>query len=295
MMSWMKKATLVTLAGLLTGSCAMYRLEELRHTTPAGTRFQNELSKLYMDFATQEEKDYDWGSSMYFAGKGLRLAYGKDVGPEELADWNLPADKLADMEAARASLMGVLTPAIMNGSPSRAADAQFFFDCWVEQQEENWQDDDIAYCRDGLAKTLDELHGISVQDEPAMKPAKKTRKQVAAKQASDTPVTAKQAVAAKAAAAKDSGDNISYAVFFESGSAQLSDTGKNVVDEVLKSLKDSKDVAVVLHAGSDKLSDERSNALMKILVDAGVPEGAVSTAGDKAPRAAKRVDIYLNE
>ena len=57
----------------------MYELGRiLRNTTPSGSPFQQELARLYMDFASQDEKGYDWFNSWYFADKGLRAAYGKD-------------------------------------------------------------------------------------------------------------------------------------------------------------------------------------------------------------------------
>src|SRR5580658_2925105 len=82
----------MTIAALLavfaTSGCEMYSLEKLRHTTPSGSPFQTELSKLYMDFAAQEEKEYDWYNSWHFADKGLQAAYGKDVMPEDLKNWD---------------------------------------------------------------------------------------------------------------------------------------------------------------------------------------------------------------
>ncbi|MBY0406378.1 MAG: hypothetical protein K2Q01_01705, partial [Rickettsiales bacterium] len=140
------KTTLITrvlLLGLSTtmlSGCMMYRLEELRNTTPAGTPFQTELSHMYMEFAAKEEKDYDWQDSWYFADKGLMLAYGKDVGPEELSGWIIDdAGAAMELEKARIRVMDVLTPEFKERSPSKAAAVQFYFDCWVEQQEEGWQ------------------------------------------------------------------------------------------------------------------------------------------------------------
>ncbi len=160
-MSCMTKMTLAACAVLLLSGCAMYRLEELRHTTPQGTPFQDALARLYMDFATQEEKTYAWADSWYFADKGLTSAYGHDVAPEELADWDIPKDKLPELERARAQLMAVLTPENEKAKPDVAAKAQFYFDCWVKEQEANWQGDNIAYCRDGLHEALAHLHGSS--------------------------------------------------------------------------------------------------------------------------------------
>ncbi len=149
--------------GLLLGSaltlsaCNMYKLEELRHTTPQGSPFQSQLSKLYMDYAEAAEKHFDWDNSWHFADKGLMAAYGKDVPPEDPNDWNLPADARPQIERAHAELMAVLTPDVMQVAPARAAEAQFYFDCWVKEQEQNWRDDEIANCRDNLDKALNDL------------------------------------------------------------------------------------------------------------------------------------------
>src|SRR5271170_4889311 len=98
---WIKTIAAATVMASLTIGCAMYTLEELRHTTPSGSPFQQALAKLYMDFASQDEKGYDWFNSWYFADKGLRAAYGKDVTPEEIKDWNIPAPVIPYMEKGR--------------------------------------------------------------------------------------------------------------------------------------------------------------------------------------------------
>src|SRR5580658_3831543 len=105
-----KKILAVAAIASLTSGCAMYTLEELRHTTPTGTPFQKELARLYMDFASEDEKGYDWGNSWYFADKGLRSAYGKDVPPEDVKDWNIPDDALPALQRAHSELLAALTP-----------------------------------------------------------------------------------------------------------------------------------------------------------------------------------------
>ena len=118
------------------GGCSTYSLQELRQATPAGTPFQTALAHLYMDFAAQEEKDYDWISSWHFADKGLLAVYGKDTAPEDLKDWDIPAEHIEALTKARAALVAALTPENEKANPELAAKAQFNFDCWVEQQEE---------------------------------------------------------------------------------------------------------------------------------------------------------------
>src|SRR5277367_95507 len=135
---WIKIIAAATAIASLSSGCAMYTLEELRHTTPSGTPFQKELAKLYMDFAEENEKGYDWFNSWYFADKGLRAAYGKDVAPEELKDWDIPKEALPYLQRAHGELLLALTPQNEEMHPTTTAQAQFYFDCWVQRQEENW-------------------------------------------------------------------------------------------------------------------------------------------------------------
>ena len=113
----------VTLALLLSG-CAMYRLEDLRQTKPTGNAFQTALARMYMDLATQMEKGYDWVPSWHFAEKGLLLAYGHDVPPESLADWNITASDKPALSQARGELLVALTPANEAAQPEVAARPQ---------------------------------------------------------------------------------------------------------------------------------------------------------------------------
>jgi len=306
-MHWITKISLVSIAAFSLSSCNMYKLEELRHTTPSGTPFQNELSRLYMDYASIEEKDYDWFNSWHFADKGLMLAYGKDAGPEDLNDWNIPADVRPDMEKARASLVAVLTPDVKRIEPSKAADAQFYFDCWVKEQEQNWREEEIARCRDGLTLTLSELHApgvyapspVAVSEAPPQeevvvsehkKPAVK-KKPKKAKEEADIEEP-KEAVA----------DSTSYAVFFEPDKAEVSEPGMNVITEVIKSLRGVSDYSVVLHNSKDHpgKAAERIEVIKKLLVAGGIKESAIhigtgKTEVESGKSSGRRVEIFLNE
>src|SRR3546814_14624397 len=44
--------------------------------------------------------------------------------------------------------MAVLAAGAAQSDPTQAAEAQVAFDCWMQEQEENFQPDDIAACRD---------------------------------------------------------------------------------------------------------------------------------------------------
>jgi OmpA-OmpF porin, OOP family len=308
--AWMKRFLLVGAAASALSGCKMYRLEELRNTVPSGTPFQTELARLYMDFATQEEKNYDWRDSWYFADKGLMLAYGKEMGPEALSDWNIPDEVYADMEKARTRVMALLTPEITAAQPVKAAAMQFYFDCWVEQQEENWQEDDIAFCRDNLLLTMGELSSatpkVASMPEPVKAPAPKEKKAKPVAVAKPEAEAAKEAKAPEAVMSR-AVETASYAVFFETGKAEVSRPGLNVIEEVIRTLKGAADYLVVLHtaeAGAaeteDPLSVERSEVVKKLLMDGGISESAIvmdknAKAAEAGRKINRRVELFLNE
>ena len=300
---------------LLVSACSTYSLEELRHTVPRGSAFQRELAKLYMNFADSEEKDYDWRNSWYFADKGLLAAYGKDVSPEDLENWNLSGDALAHLEKSRADLLAALTPEVLETRPEIAARAQFNFDCWVEQQEENSQEDDIEACRDGFVRALAKLdmseptHVSSLQGGKA---ANLIEKNLA--------IRKKQKLRKKglhSATASDNGRSkvfapatTSFIVLFEPNSAMFTAGADSVLSDVVKSLALQKDGSyeVVIRdktaaIKNDQLPVTRIQAVKNRLVEAGIKESAIDInrgAGKRINRPInrpinRRVEIFLNE
>jgi outer membrane protein OmpA-like peptidoglycan-associated protein len=166
-----KTQGLVAMAAVsLLAGCSTYSLKELRHTTPKGTAYQAALAKNYMDYAIQEEKNYDWFTSMYFADKGLRAAYGKDVEPEQPENWDVSAKVLPTMQKAREILLGLLTEQNKSQYPQVLARAVYSYDCWVENQEEAWQAEEIGSCRDGLQDAFERLNAPDIELAPMVDP-----------------------------------------------------------------------------------------------------------------------------
>ncbi len=146
-------ASILWLAG-----CTGYELDALGETTPEGPAFTKALTKEYLAFATFEGHEmYDWPDAIHFARKGLKTAAGSIEPPEELSRWNLPKDKIEELSRSRARLLAALDGGARERRPEIAARAQAKFDCWVEQQEENWQWDHIRACREGLEAALKRL------------------------------------------------------------------------------------------------------------------------------------------
>lgn len=164
------RKTLIATMVIFLGGCTTHSLEELRQTTPKGNPFQNALSQYYLKFAEEKERRYDWFAVMHFADKGLLAAYGNEVGPEELAGWDIPDDKRAELEKARTDLLAVLTEDNMEVRPDLSAQAQFYFDCWVNYSDANWQKERIYDCREGFLDAMYELtpHTKEAQQERYM-------------------------------------------------------------------------------------------------------------------------------
>lgn len=217
-----KRYVIITL--LLLAGCQSYSLEKLRQANPTGTEFQQALAKEYLLLASEDEQNYNWAGSWHFADKGLSAAYGNDVGPENISDWNIPEDKRAELEAARDRLLTALKPEIVSRQPVLAARAYRYFDCWVERQEGNWEIHRITACQQGFEDALEELN------------------------AAQTPV-----------AAADGVDTTSYIVFFEWNRAGLSKSGQKVVAEVADSLAGEDGYEIVLNGHTDTTGLEKYN------------------------------------
>jgi len=105
----------------------------------------------------------DWPDADHFAAKALDAARGDIRGPEHVGDWNVGDDKITEINQARERLVAFLNAGAGDVLPQQSASAQVSFDCWIEQQEEGWQADHIAQCRDTFYTAIEDI-------EPTIKP-----------------------------------------------------------------------------------------------------------------------------
>jgi len=133
----------------------------LQSSAASGDEFTRALTQEYRAFSTFEaEEMVDWPDAEHFARKGLLAAQGYAVEPEHVNDWRIPEPQRQVLDRARNRLAWVLATGASAESPISAATAQSRFDCWIEQQEENWQPQHIAACRDGFYALLGELEEL---------------------------------------------------------------------------------------------------------------------------------------
>jgi OOP family OmpA-OmpF porin len=151
-----KLAAVCTL--LLATGCAKYHHWVLEDTTGNASPFNCVLYKDYECLGNAElDNMYDECSADYYYQKAICAKSGKIVMPTTLAKWDIEPDHLCELETARARLMAALNAGAREFAPEQAAHAQSNFDCWVEQQSEGWQQDDIASCRAGFYAAMSDV------------------------------------------------------------------------------------------------------------------------------------------
>ena len=133
-------------------------IEEARATTPTGGPFATSLYQGYMEHAEYEYGPYnqDNKDAIYEATKAIQAAQGNIPAPTALNERYEPQDKIAELTDARTRLVAAL-PNGQTMDPDAAGKAQAYYDCWMEQQEENFQPMDIEYCRNGFFSNLQKI------------------------------------------------------------------------------------------------------------------------------------------
>ncbi len=235
-------------------------INNMRDAEATGDAFTRQLTGEYRQITLFEADEMmDWRDAGRFARKGLRAADGEVVPPEAIEDWDLPEAYVDIMTNSRAELVGLLDASARTKHPSLAGTAQGRFDCWIEQQEENRQPDDIAACRNGFQEALDALKA-------AMAP-----KPMAKAEPAPMPMSPE-----------------TFVVHFAFDSTELTSASDAVLDNAMGAAKKlgAKDLAVTGHAdraGSEEynldLSLRRASAVLDALAARGAEPAAVSLAG----------------
>lgn len=132
-----------------------------------GETFNHELAREYKSFALYEaDRMVDWIDADHFAAKSLAAVNGETVRPESVDDWNLDADDAEELSAARANLVTKLDGGARAAFPALAARAQANFDCWMEQQEEDWQTRHINACKQGFHAAMAAMEPVAAPTPP---------------------------------------------------------------------------------------------------------------------------------
>ena len=161
---------LLSVASLLLATACTDSVAMLDETNADGDDFNNNLVREYRELALYEaNKMVDWKDAERFAQKGLAAAQGQTVKPERPEDWKTPTEAFDQLKTGQRRLAAILETGVRQGEPATSAKALAQYDCWVEQQEENFQHDHIAACREAFRSALEKL-----EDTPEVRAARFT-------------------------------------------------------------------------------------------------------------------------
>jgi OmpA-OmpF porin, OOP family len=239
-------AALALLAGCTSN------IDQVSMAKGTGSPFTQALTTEYQAYVAEEKSEYDWGNADHFAQKGLLAAGGANVEPEDLANWDIPADKQAELAAARTRLMTALNGGAREAKPADAARAQARFDCWVEEQDENHEDDKIAACKNDFMAAMDALEKKEMTQAAApMSPA-------------------------------------NYTVYFDFDKSVINPAGQAVINDVLADAAKHAPSSVSVTGHTDRagpedynmaLSLRRADAVRSSLIAGGVAADKITVAG----------------
>ncbi|MCA8931747.1 MAG: OmpA family protein, partial [Rhodospirillaceae bacterium] len=144
--------------GLALAGCAeRYDVARVQSLPAPAEDFSALLFEEYIALAQDEIAEADWRDAARFLERAEALSNGVMVEPELLADRDIEPDALAVLTAGRFRLTFALDRGGRIFAPTDAAIAQGAFDCWMQEQEENFQPRDIGACQNRFLAAMTRL------------------------------------------------------------------------------------------------------------------------------------------
>lgn len=264
------------IAGML--SACSGTLTQADRAAPAADPFAAALQTGYTVLAREELSESDFGDADTFASRALAAAGGKPTAPENFDARRIPAETLPALADARTRLIALLDNGARKSAPAEAADAQLAFDCWMQEQEENFQADDIAACRDRFTAALGALENKRLARAPAVQPRPgKTA----------TPASLKSPMQPAALATR-------YVIYFDLDTASLVPGSESEITRAAAAARRSGAAMVRVTGHADRsgsashnmtLSRARAQEVVRALRRLGLPEIGVATQayGEEKP------------
>jgi OmpA-OmpF porin, OOP family len=236
-----------------SGADSSSTVEALNKAQAVGSPFTKVLAEEYRGYTNTLQGTSDYADAVHFARKGLAAASGVIVMPEMLDDWDLSEPNLVEMTKARADLVDALENGGRELASDKAGVAQARFDCWCEQQEENWAND--VPCKSQFYAALKALQDVlNVKPEEFPAPVAEAPK--------GEPVPVQQAM---------------FIVFFDWDKYNISAGANDVLDAVAQEIKSRQDVrGITLIGHTDSSGTEKYNQRLSLKRANAVKEGLIS-------------------
>ena len=170
----LKSLIITGASALILSACAgTYDIDAVKNAPSMGNAFQKGLHHQYALLAVMERDESDWADAEFFSSRAQTASMGKSFGPQNMNARDIPSDKMRALSKARARLMRALDNGGAKVLPQAAARAQAMFDCWMQEQEENFQPKDIEACKKGFMKAIAKLEKAVAPKPVAKKMMKK--------------------------------------------------------------------------------------------------------------------------
>ncbi|MBN08477.1 MAG: hypothetical protein CMM45_11680 [Rhodospirillaceae bacterium] len=277
-MRHLKNPLLLIAVMLLLSACgATFDYDSLASKKITGTRFADHLARAYRSFALSEAHDMnDWVDAAHFGKKSFAALTQASVSPEHVEDWWIRGDVRQQLMQERLRLTSLLKLEVVRQRPKAAAMAQAGFDCWLEQQEENWQHDHIEACRAQYFTAIAQLerqlrltraNPEAVQAMPVMQ--------------TGVPVPRRRAIR-------------EVTLYFDFDSARISRSENQKISKIIEMWEQGLPVTIVVIGHADRagpayynetLSELRAEAVRRELIEAGVPVQLITAVshGERRP------------
>ena len=251
----------------------MDEVTAVNNANPVGNAFTQSLTEEYKAFVNSELQSYkDHADSLHFARKGLAAARGDMVMPEAVSDWNVLTGHAEELIVARTRLVNVFALGAREMQPQLSAFAQAKFDCWIEEQEENFQQDNINACKSQFMDALAKLEAaMPPPPPPAPEPAPVAE-----------PFDVDPAEPMKI-------ENAKYIVFFDWDEYSLNPGANSILDAAAQEAKGRQLTTINLVGHTDtsgsraynqKLSMQRANVVRDAMIQRGV-DGSLLTVNHR--------------
>lgn len=246
---------------------------------PEARGFAYYLAEGYRFLAKDEDNQHDFDNSARFLARAGAVERGENIPPEPLQNRILPTYAVDDLLFARQRLTSALGRGAGDRFPKIAARAQVMFDCWMEQQEENIQPDDVAQCRKAFEENMVRLEG------------------------KETPSASRSAQLSSNCTNSSCGGNAdcslcntSNLIYFDLNKSDLTQSSLSTIQSLAQSLKSQGVSGLVVtghtdRSGSDSynmaLSRRRLDAVVNALIAAGAPGENIAKAlyyGESQPK-----------
>ena len=146
--------TSMVCAAALVAACAIPDPSEGPMSSDA---YNQALGDGYAQLSEREQAEYDWRDTRHFAEKAIAAGSDAEVAPDDFEFRNIPEESQGELGDARVRLLAAYGQGAQQAAPVEVATAQIMFDCWMQEQEENHQFNDISACKSGYEDAMSEV------------------------------------------------------------------------------------------------------------------------------------------